>query len=70
MERADIELSTQLLPSAFAEFEELELPDLVTEGLGRPGNVAVCFGLDLGLVEGAASLALAWRSGCDTTLDI
>jgi len=53
VEGADVELCTQFLPSAFAKFDELELPDLVTKSLGRPGNVAVCFGLDLGFVEGA-----------------
>jgi hypothetical protein len=53
VERPDVKLWTQFLPSAFAKFDELELPDFVTKGLGRPGNVAVCFGLDLGLVEGA-----------------
>jgi len=52
VEGTDVELCTQFLPSAFAKFDELELPDLVTKGLGRPGDVAVRFGLDLGFVEG------------------
>src|SRR5271170_7614960 len=51
VEGAEVELCTQLLPRAFAQFDELELPDLVTQGLGRPGDVAVRFRLDLGLVE-------------------
>ena len=33
MEGPDVELWTQFLPSAFAELDELELPDLVTQGL-------------------------------------
>src|SRR5271165_2651995 len=33
VEGADVELGTQFVPSAFAEFDELELSQLVTKGL-------------------------------------
>ena len=38
---------------ALAEFAELELAELVTEGLCGPRNVAVGLGLDRGLVDRA-----------------
>ena len=46
-------LGAQFLLGAFAEFAELELAELVAEGLCGPRDVAVGLGLDRGLVDRA-----------------
>ncbi len=50
---AEIELWTQFALGTLAKFAELQLAKFVAEGLCGPGNVAVGFGLDGGLVDSA-----------------
>ncbi len=53
VEAADVELGAQLFLGAVAEFAELELAELIAEGLGGPSDVAVRLRLDGGLIDGA-----------------
>src|SRR6266404_4992608 len=53
MEGANVELSAQFFPGAFAKLANLQLAKLVTKGLRRPRNVTVGFGLDGRLVHGS-----------------
>src|SRR5271166_1508129 len=53
VELADVEFCAQFFFGAGAKFAELELAELIREGLRRPGDVAIRFGLDGGFVDGA-----------------
>ena len=45
MKGPDIEALPKLLLGALAEFEDLELADLVAEALSRPGDILVDFSI-------------------------
>src|SRR6187402_666986 len=52
VELAEVELRAESSLCAIAEFDELELADFVAQSLCGPGDVAIGFGLDVGLVDG------------------
>ena len=53
MKGPDTEALPRLLLGALAEFEDLELADLVAEALSRPGDISVDFSLNRRLISGA-----------------
>src|SRR5580704_18106463 len=53
VEGANVELGPQFFPGAFAKLANLKLAQLVAESLRRPRDVAISFGLNGRLVNGA-----------------
>src|SRR5215469_10916267 len=51
MEAANVELPAQLFPGPLAQLKDLQLAELIAQGLRRPGHVAVSLALYLGLVN-------------------
>src|SRR5260370_27639013 len=53
VELADVEPLAELLPGLLAQLGDLELADLVAEGLAGPDDVAIRLALHVDLIDGA-----------------